>query len=63
MGKAKGTKYHWYPDLLEAAEVPLYDGIVPTLKLLNARRLKKLEKAKEESSKKKRGCGSTTIRG
>ena len=31
MEKVKGTKYRWYPDLLEEAQVPLYDGIVPTL--------------------------------
>ena len=54
MEKVKGTKYHWYPDLLEAAQVPLYDGIMPTLKLLNARRVKRLQKAREEESKRKR---------
>ena len=52
--KVKGTKYHWYPELLEAAQVPLYDGIVLTLKLLNAHRVKWLQKAKEEESKRKR---------
>ena len=62
MEKVKGTKYHWYPDLLEAAQVPLYDGIMPTLKLLNARRVKRLQKQGRRSPRGRGGSGSTSTR-
>ena len=63
MEKVKGTKYHRYPDLLEAAQVPLYDGIMPTLKLLNSHRVKRLQLAREERSPRGRGGSGSTSTG